>query len=258
MIETATSYKISFRPELNCIQITWVGPVHTNDFKLSSFRILELQKIHNSKGIIVDMRKMGIINMQDREWLNFEFLPDLLQTGIKYCAIIRSEQLLYRLAVENVVFRMNKRRLLVEYFDFPEAAFSWISEIDSNPPYQIKYSQQNDIIYVEWFGKTTSFQFREGNETLIEKIREHNCGRVINDIRKLELISMEDQQWIIQDYLPRSVDAGFKVVAFINPEEVFNKLSVLTVLHSFEDLPLKSGFFDTVEEAEGWVKSINN
>jgi hypothetical protein len=122
--------------------------------------------------------------------------------------------------------------------------------------YNIYFDREINAVVMEWDGYATSNQFKEGTELMLNTLIKHNCFKVLADIKDMVLIGMEDQQWLDTHFLPRAIQFGFKAIAIIKPEHYFNKVAVESISYKVDKDKLAINFFDNVDEAKEWLKSI--
>ncbi|MEO6540570.1 MAG: STAS/SEC14 domain-containing protein [Ferruginibacter sp.] len=122
--------------------------------------------------------------------------------------------------------------------------------------YNIYFDPEINAVVMEWDGYATSNQFKEGTELMLNTLIKNNCIKVLADIKDMVLIGMEDQQWLDQHFLPRAIEFGFKALAIIKPEHYFNKVAVESISYKVDKDKLAINFFDNVEEAKAWLRSI--
>src|SRR5690349_8978874 len=111
--------------------------------------------------------------------------------------------------------------------------------------YNIYFDRSTNIVVMEWDGYATSRQFREGTELMLNTLIKHDTGKVLADVKDMLMIGMEDQQWLVADFLPRAIKFGFKAIAIVKPDYYFNKVAIESISDRMnEGLALK--IFDTV------------
>ncbi|MEO7306686.1 MAG: STAS/SEC14 domain-containing protein [Ferruginibacter sp.] len=122
--------------------------------------------------------------------------------------------------------------------------------------YNIYFDGEINAVVMQWDGYATSSQFKEGTELMLNTLIKHHCIKVLADIKDMVLIGMEDQQWLDQHFLPRAIEFGFKALAIIRPENYFNKVAVESISYKVDKDKLAINFFENVDEAKAWLKSI--
>jgi hypothetical protein len=121
--------------------------------------------------------------------------------------------------------------------------------------YHIFFDTDLNAVVMEWNGYATTAQFREGTELMLNTLIQHKCSKVLADIEDMTIIAQEDQQWLQDNFLPRAIKFGFKVIAITTPTSYFNKVAVESVSYKIDKEKLTINFFDNVEKATQWLKN---
>ncbi len=121
--------------------------------------------------------------------------------------------------------------------------------------YNIYFDKSLDAVTMIWRGYSTSDQFREGTELMLDELIYNGCSKVLADLREMILIGMEDQKWLETRFLPRAIKFGFRQIAIITPNSYFNKVAVESVSYKVDKEKLTISFFDGQEEAIKWLKT---
>ncbi|NJP04710.1 MAG: hypothetical protein HC837_03290 [Chloroflexaceae bacterium] len=127
------------------------------------------------------------------------------------------------------------------YFDTSYLCIRWDSEINS--------------VLMEWKSFVFGNDFRQGLNKGLELAREKRASRWLADLRKLGVVSQEDQQWSNQDWFPRALAQGIRSMAIVVPENVVAKWSVERIMQKAEEQPLVVTYLASVEEARQWLRS---
>jgi hypothetical protein len=126
----------------------------------------------------------------------------------------------------------------------------------ANDVYHIYFDPKISSIVMEWDGYATSEQFKQGTELMLNLLVQHNCSKVLADIKDMVIIGMEDQEWLLQQFIPRAIEFGFRSLAIIQSEHYFNKVAVETVSYRVDKNKLRINFFDNSIEAKTWLATI--
>lgn len=121
--------------------------------------------------------------------------------------------------------------------------------------YHIYFDQDLNSVVMEWDGYATSTEFKEGTELMLTTLIKHNTFKVLADFKDMILIGSEDQQWLIEQFLPRAIAFGFKAIAIIKPDFYFNKVAVESVSYKVDKNKLEIVFFDNTELAKECLKT---
>jgi hypothetical protein len=124
---------------------------------------------------------------------------------------------------------------------------------DDTEVYRVWYDKDEQCVRMRWNGYANSRQFREGTEKMFEQLVQHGARKVLGDIKSMTLIGQEDQQWLLDQFLPRAIREGFRVIALVQPDAYFNKVAVESVAYKINHEKLKIRFFNNVAEAQEWL-----
>lgn len=124
--------------------------------------------------------------------------------------------------------------------------------------YKVYFDAEVNCVVMEWDGYSTSAEFRQGTELMLNTLIGHRANFVLADIKNMTLISGEDQQWLETQFLPRAISFGFSGLAIIRPDNYFNKVAVESIYYKVDKEKLAISFFDNVNEAKLWLKSLSN
>jgi hypothetical protein len=122
--------------------------------------------------------------------------------------------------------------------------------------YTISYDREKQCVLMKWNGYSTSTQFKNGTELMLQLLIENNAKKVLADIKNMTIIGLEDQKWIENDFLPRATKHGFKFLALVKPSSYFNAVAMESLMNRPVLSTLNIRMFDTVEEAQSWLDSI--
>ena len=121
--------------------------------------------------------------------------------------------------------------------------------------YKITYDAEINCVVMKWDGYSTSREFRQGTETMLNMVILHKTSYVLADVENMVLISQEDRKWLEIDFLPRAINFGFGALAIVRPKNYFNKIAVEEISYKVDKDKLPICFFDTVNAAKQWLKS---
>lgn len=119
----------------------------------------------------------------------------------------------------------------------------------------------NCVVHIWHKSYLTSEEFREGLDNIIKLKEQADIHHLIADNTKLNKIPVEDERWLLEDWLPRTVanDRTVRVAAIV-PKNVFGRISVEKILAQAEQKiegKMILRYFASLEEAEQWLKTTN-
>lgn len=109
-------------------------------------------------------------------------------------------------------------------------------------------------VVVRWKGYATSAELRAVHEQLLEFIRKHRVSKVLGDDTALASIASDDRVWILQNWMPRAVSAGLRVVAAKRSDNYFARVAVAEIENT-TDKPMQLKLFDALSEARAWLQT---
>lgn len=118
----------------------------------------------------------------------------------------------------------------------------------------ITYDADTASVIMQWKSFATSEEFRHGLNQGLQLIKEKNASNWLADLRKMEAIDPEDEQWSNEDWFPRALQAGISRMAIVPSEDIFNSIAVENIMNAVTGTDLVTHYFKTPEEAKGWLK----
>ena len=117
----------------------------------------------------------------------------------------------------------------------------------------MRWHHEHEGIFAECKAFATSEEFRGALTKAIEVIRDRRAVCFVNDTRKLELITDEDQRWILEIWTPQAVAAGLKRIAIVIAHTGLSKMAVETMFKEQASARVESRTFDSLPDAMQWV-----
>ena len=129
LFHIAPEFRLSYAPDLSAVVMVWRGYHTSAAFRALNEQVLAALVEHRASRILCDIRHFLLIGAEDQAWLNGEWLPQAIATGLSHCAIVTPLYFFNRVAVGAVVERLDASRLRVEYFEDVEPARAWLREV---------------------------------------------------------------------------------------------------------------------------------
>lgn len=122
----------------------------------------------------------------------------------------------------------------------------------------VGYNRDLDAVQTRWKGLMVSgIEFRKILDAIISLLEIKKCHCVIADAREMKIIIYEDQQWIINNWYPRALKAGFRQQALVVAKSTYGELSIKKIVEKYDQVQVTTGYFDSMEEAFRWVKATS-
>ncbi len=129
-----------------------------------------------------------------------------------------------------------------------------------------KYYQKDflDIFWLEdancvkmvWKKFARGKEFREGLNKGLELIIKKKSDRWLADLRKMQVLSLEDQQWSNEVWFPRAIEGGIRKMAIVKPASALAKMGVKNIMNKVGSIELKTAYYDNEKEALSWLTEV--
>lgn len=128
-----------------------------------------------------------------------------------------------------------------------------------NTPYlSVSLDSETALTHFTWTEKAkfmTDQEFREHLREFTKKIAEYRIKKALVDSRLGHFVlSVEMQVWHDQEIVPFYIEHGFKKIAFLMPEDLFEALSLEQTFEEKEAQKLDVQYFTDYEMALAWIK----
>jgi hypothetical protein len=108
-------------------------------------------------------------------------------------------------------------------------------------------------IHAEWTMYFEGEALRGAYETVLDAIAEHKARRLLTDSRHRGLISVADQRWMDETWMPRFLSSGVTRVAFVLPAGPIGRMSITNATKRLPGSQVTAAVMDSVAEAVAWL-----
>jgi hypothetical protein len=113
-------------------------------------------------------------------------------------------------------------------------------------------------IHLKWKGFATSAQFREGLRVALELVREKEVEYWLGDLKFMEVILPQDEEWATTIWFPAIAATGLKKMAIITSLDFLNNSAVKRmVTASAPHNTYETRYFVDAGEAASWLEENN-
>lgn len=119
----------------------------------------------------------------------------------------------------------------------------------------IRWDGERRCVHAEWKGFANSTQFRTGSMALLKAIQERNATSTVNDTRKLEVVSHQDQLWIRDTWVPLAATSGLKRIAVVVALHGLARFAVEGIIRLVGATRLDARLFNSPDDAVKWVET---
>lgn len=129
-----------------------------------------------------------------------------------------------------------------------------LQSLTNNPICSIFLDGNVPCITVAWKRYATSTQLRYVHESIIPLLSKYQVSNILGEDTALPTIHLEDQRWIIDDWMPRAAAAGLRAVASKRPLAYFARIAVEKIRAEVSGR-VAMRCFDELEAARQWLES---
>lgn len=114
------------------------------------------------------------------------------------------------------------------------------------------------LISLQWKGYAPSPQYRAILDDALLNVRLHGMRAWLADLRGMNAILRQDEQWTVNEWFPRLAQAGLERMAILTSTDYFNQMSVDRIMDAATPLmPFPIAYFDDPEAARIWLLSAS-
>jgi hypothetical protein len=121
------SCSVIYNAKVPCVEMTWRGYATSPMFRETNERVLRVIEERRADRLLGDVLDFILIGADDQQWLNENWLPRAMEAGLRRAGLIQPVYYFNRVAVENVVQKVDQNRLKVGYFQEATSAREWLA-----------------------------------------------------------------------------------------------------------------------------------
>jgi hypothetical protein len=121
-------------------------------------------------------------------------------------------------------------------------------------PCIIYFNPKLNCVHTVWKGDYSGGQgFHTILNEIVALLEKKKIGLIVADARKMKLISTADQKWIVDDWYPRALKAGFYCQALIVSEATLNEMTIKQIVDVYDENQVRTKYFKSYDDAEAWI-----
>lgn len=120
----------------------------------------------------------------------------------------------------------------------------------------VSYVEELKLIKVMWLGSSTSEEYRQAYEKILEFAKFNKVENFFSDITKQKIISPIDRKWFEEDVMPRAIKLNLKRAGIVFGGGVFKRYYFNNILAKTDKFKLPFKAFHAYEDAVNWFKSF--
>ncbi|RLD40099.1 MAG: hypothetical protein DRI86_15905 [Bacteroidetes bacterium] len=121
-------------PAIKAVLVEWKSfkTIPIEDYKQVFNKAQELLIANRPENFIADNRLQGIINPEQRKWLEEVSLPESARIGMKRIAVISDMNVFKRYYLNKLLASVNKFKIPFKIFKEIDLAIEWIKKLDKS------------------------------------------------------------------------------------------------------------------------------
>ncbi|MFY8000391.1 MAG: hypothetical protein ACOVSW_17475 [Candidatus Kapaibacteriota bacterium] len=139
-----------------------------------------------------------------------------------------------------------------------DSEFATIEWNASAQAVQLAYKETSSAYFPDYSAQPSSMrnELRHVLETTLDLAKEYSSVNIIGDMSNLLLLTNEDEQWSLHNWLPRLQEAGVRNMAIIPPHTLIGKLSLDVLMRQMQGINIQR--VSSIAEAQYWLKEQRN
>lgn len=113
------------------------------------------------------------------------------------------------------------------------------------------------ILGVSYKNRASNEEYRLNLNKQVEIVRQHRITKALFDLRKMGVLSAENQQYTGEVYVPQITKAGLKHSAMIVPEDIFGEATAKNVTNRVKnEVVFSMHFFKDMNQGMAWLTAM--
>ena len=126
--EDTDLYTIEYDPELDAIIHTWNEFAEGERFRSGANDLLAFIRQRDTSNLIVDTSGIRAHNEADKEWLETEWVPQIIDAGIRHAATVHKDSVISEMEMEEFVRELDELPYTAMMTADMSEAREWIAE----------------------------------------------------------------------------------------------------------------------------------
>jgi SpoIIAA-like len=124
-------YFTHFDANVRALVSTVKGSVVSKEFRKTAMDGLELMVTQKATKILLNIGELGVMSLEDQQWLQKEWNPKALEAGLRYQALVIPKDVFGKMAVQRVQNDLKRnQQITIQYFENEAKALEWLAGID--------------------------------------------------------------------------------------------------------------------------------
>lgn len=121
---------------------------------------------------------------------------------------------------------------------------------------KIYYDEDSAAVVIKWQGYAESEQFRKACDQSLELLKKMQTKFMIADNSEGKAVTIDDQNWLVENWFPRAFDEGYRVSAVITTTDIFRDMGIKNIVSQLDMTKFIIEYFNTYLDAQNWIKGL--
>jgi hypothetical protein len=99
-------------------------------------------------------------------------------------------------------------------------------------------------------------EFRDFMMLGTQTMKEKQANKWLSDDRNINVVNKADMDWGAEHWFPKTVEAGWKYWAIVNPKNVIGQLDLEMLAKRYGAMGIETRFFNGPDDALSWLESL--
>lgn len=118
------------------------------------------------------------------------------------------------------------------------------------------YVPEDKLVRHKFHKPISGTPFRELLNKGVDLLVENNAHKWLSDDRENAAFPEDDNQWIVSEWIPKAIAAGWKYWALVVPDDVRARVNMSKYIDSLFELGLRMMVFSDPDEALTWIRQF--
>lgn len=115
-------FNTTFDPDINAVVSIWKGYATSGQYRDGTEELLKVMVANKASLVLVDLKEMILIGKEDQDWMDRSYIPTAVSEGMRCVACVKPTSYFNKVAVQNITYSFNERKVQVHFFeDFEQA-----------------------------------------------------------------------------------------------------------------------------------------
>lgn len=120
----------------------------------------------------------------------------------------------------------------------------------------LMYEDDHALLYDRYTVNIDLATIQSSLDAGLEKINETGANKWLTNTHAIGGFSEDVAQWVLEDWGPRAIEAGWKYWALVVPEEMEGRLAMVQFVSAFNEMGVLVRVYTAEDEAREWVLGV--